>query len=400
MTGAYGGLPRFVQDVYFNGIIYLQIHISKGSWADHAPRWFLIVLPSAGLSPYSSALVRERSADRGARLCRQPLTNQSALRGLRAAVPEEASSAGAIDFPYSRPDGGRYADYRRNCRMMIVGFLVALLSILVGFTIAGGQLLLLLQWAEFLIIAGTAIGATLISTPFPVLKKVASAVFRSFRTARNDRKDYLQLLKTFSDLFMIAQKDGLLKFEEHVEDPRRSEILSRNRRLLANEFTLNFVVDTLKVLLTGGVPAHELESLMDADIEAFELESRPVVATLNRVADSLPGIGIVAAVLSIIVTMSSINQGAEFVGRHVAAALVGTFLGVLLCYGFVGPLATRVEHSVEAKIQYLEMIKTCVTCFARGHSPILAVEIARRTIPSENRPSFRELENHIRGRKG
>jgi chemotaxis protein MotA len=112
---------------------------------------------------------------------------------------------------------------------------------------------------------------------------------------------------------------------------------------------------------------------------------------LNRAADSLPGIGIVAAVLGIIVTMSSIDQGAEIVGRHIAAALVGTFLGVLLCYGFVGPLAVRVEHNIEAKLQYLETIKTCVVCFARGYSPILAVEIARRTIPSESRPSFSQL---------
>jgi chemotaxis protein MotA len=190
----------------------------------------------------------------------------------------------------------------------------------------------------------------------------------------------------------------LAALEDHVEDPQRSDILSKNTRFIEDENARTFFCDTLKVMLSGRVTPIELESLMDTEIETCETESRPVVAMLTKTADSLPGLGIVAAVLGIIVTMSSIDQGAEYVGRHVAAALVGTFLGVLLCYGFVGPLATNVEHRIESKIRYLVTIKACIAAWSRGHSPILAVEMARRTISSECRPSFLELEKHVRRR--
>jgi chemotaxis protein MotA len=154
----------------------------------------------------------------------------------------------------------------------------------------------------------------------------------------------------------------------------------------------------MKVLLSGGIPPQELETLIDAEIKTFELESKPISHTISKLGDSLPGLGIVAAVLGIIVTMSSIDQGAEAVGHHVAAALVGTFLGVLLAYGFVNPLAGNIEHNFETRIRYLETIKTCILSYAKGNPPILAVEMARRTIFSDERPTFSELENYVRGK--
>jgi chemotaxis protein MotA len=282
--------------------------------------------------------------------------------------------------------------------LLLFGILIVAFSILAGFLVSGGQVAVLLQWAELLIIGGAAIGSLLVSTPPAVLKKLARAIFDSGRPRRYGRQDYLELLKTFYEIFLVAQKDGLAALEDHVEDPWRSDVLSKNHRFIEDESARTFFCDTLKVMLSGRVTPHELESLMDTEIETCEAESRPLVGTLSRIADSLPGLGIVAAVLGIIVTMSSIDQGAEYVGRHVAAALVGTFLGVLLCYGFVGPLATNVEHTMESKIRYLLTIKACIAAWSKGHSPILAVEMARRTISSESRPSFMELEKHVRRR--
>lgn len=282
---------------------------------------------------------------------------------------------------------------------VIIGFAVVTVSIIVGFLIAGGNVLLLLQWAEFLIIGGAAFGSMLIASPLSLLKKIMAAIPKTFKPAHHSKQDYMELLKSFNDLFLVAQRDGLLAIEKHIETPEQSDILSVNKKFISNDFTKNFFCDTMKVMLTGGVPPHELEGLIDIEIETFEIESKPIAATLGRVGDSLPGLGIVAAVLGIIVTMASINQGAEAVGHHVAAALVGTFLGVLLAYGFVNPLAANIEHALEDEVRYLETIKACIVAYAKGNPPIIATEIARRTIFSDYRPSFTELERYIRGKK-
>ncbi len=171
-----------------------------------------------------------------------------------------------------------------------------------------------------------------------------------------------------------------MAIEKHIEDPLQSDILSKSEKFVKDTFTRDFFSDTMKVMLSGGIPPHELEGLIDAEIETFELESQPITSTISTVGDSLPGIGIVAAVLGIIVTMSSIDQGAEVVGHHVAAALVGTFLGVLMAYGFVNPLAKNIEHILEDKKRFLETIKTCIVAYAKGNPPILSIEMARRTI--------------------
>jgi chemotaxis protein MotA len=281
---------------------------------------------------------------------------------------------------------------------VIVGLAVVIISIIVGFTMAGGNLMLLLQWSEFLVIGGAAIGSVLIATPLSLLKKVVKEITHVIKPKHNSKQDYLDLLKSFNELFLIAQRDGLLSIEKHIENPDQSNILSQNKKFIENEFTKTFFCDTMKVLLSGGIPPHELEGLIDAEIKTFELESKPISHTISKLGDALPGLGIVAAVLGIIVTMSSIDQGAEAVGHHVAAALVGTFLGVLLAYGFVNPLAGNIEHNFETKIRYLETIKTCILSYAKGNPPILAVEMARRTIFSDDRPTFSELENYVRGK--
>ncbi len=281
---------------------------------------------------------------------------------------------------------------------VLIGIAVVIVSIITGFLIAGGNLVLLLQWSEFLVIGGAAIGGLLISSPLSLLKKIFAELPNVIKGNHYSKSDYMELLKSFNDLFLVAQRDGLLSIEKHVETPEESDILSQNKKFISNPFIRDFFCDTMKVMLTGGVPPHELESLIEAEIETFEIESKPIAATIGKVGDSLPGLGIVAAVLGIIITMGSIDKGAEVVGEHVASALVGTFLGVLLAYGFINPFASSVEHSIESKVRFLSTIKSCIVAYAKGNPPIIAVEIARRTIFSDERPTFSELENYVRGK--
>lgn len=282
--------------------------------------------------------------------------------------------------------------------MVIVGFVVVIGCVLVGFMLAGGNMAVLIQPSEFLIIGGAALGSLLISVPTSMLSKMIGYLTAAMGSHGNSKQDYLELLKAFNDLFLIAQRDGLLSIEAHVEDPKSSSILSTNKKFMHNEHAVAFFCDTMKVMLSGGIPPHELETLIDNEIETFEKESTPIAGTIQKVGDALPGLGIVAAVLGIIVTMGSINEGAEAVGHHVAAALVGTFLGVLMSYGFVGPLASNIEHQIEGKVQYLQTIKACIVGYAKGNPPIIAVELARRTIFSDSRPSFSELEDFLRNK--
>jgi chemotaxis protein MotA len=282
---------------------------------------------------------------------------------------------------------------------VIIGIVVVLVSVLVGFTVAGGKIPLLIQPAEFLVIGGAAIGSLLIASPLALIKKIVAAIPATMKSHSFTKDDYLELLKSFNDLFLVAQRDGLIAIEKHIEKPEDSEILSRSKKFIHDSFARDFFCDTMKVMLSGGVPPHEIESLLDTEIETYEMEQKPIGAQLSTTGDALPGLGIVAAVLGIIVTMGAINEGAEKVGHHVASALVGTFLGVLMAYGFIGPLATNIGHSLEHHLRYLETIKACIVAYAKGNPPIIAVEIARRTIFTDERPSFSELENYIRGKK-
>ncbi len=281
---------------------------------------------------------------------------------------------------------------------VIIGILVVIGAVIGGFLMAGGKLAVLLQPSEFVTIIGAAIGSLLISSPLSLLKKIFKSLPQLLKSEHYSKQDYLELLKGFNDLFLLAQRDGLLAIEKHTENPEESDILSKNKKFLENDFAKTFFCDTMKVMLSGGVPPHELEGLIDTEIETVEVESKPVINAISKVGDAFPGLGIVAAVLGIIVTMSSIDKGAAYVGMHVAAALVGTFLGVLIAYGFVSPMASNLEVSVEHKIRYLLTIKTCIVAYAKGNPPIIAVEMARRTIFSDERPTFSELENFMRGK--
>lgn len=259
--------------------------------------------------------------------------------------------------------------------------------------------MLLLQWAEFVIIGGSALGALLISTPMPVLKKIITYILSSLKSPGHSQANFVEVLQLLYELFQTARVKGLLHLESHVEKPEESELFAKYPIVRNNHHALEYITDSLKLLVVGGVPALELELILDADLETQEEEGRKPGLTLAKIGDSLPGLGIVAAVLGIVITMQSVGGPASEVGHHVAAALVGTFLGVLMCYGFVSPLASTIENQAAAEEVVLKCIKAGVVAYAKGMAPIVAVEFARRVISTDTRPSFGEVEEACRAIK-
>ncbi len=279
--------------------------------------------------------------------------------------------------------------------LVIVGSIIVLASVLGGFMMAGGPLLVLIQPAELVVIGGAALGALIIGTPLGILKALGGQMGRYF-SSRPSKADYLDLLGMLYQLFKITQQSGVMALEAHVEDVHKSSVISRYAKFLANHHAVAFLSDSIKVIILGGIAPHDLEALMDEDLHVHHEETGKPAATLNKLGDSLPGLGIVAAVLGIVVTMQSIDGPVEEIGHHVAAALVGTFLGILLCYGFVGPMATNLEHIVAEEAHYLVCIKTGVLAVYKGFPPAIAVEFARRVLPGDVRPSFEETEQYCK----
>jgi chemotaxis protein MotA len=275
--------------------------------------------------------------------------------------------------------------------LAIVGAGIVTAAVIGGFLWEGGKLLVLFQPAEFLIIGGAGMGSLLISLPTKVIKAMIGQIMGTLK-GMPTKESYTKILVMLYEIFQAARKDGLVAMETHVEKPTESKILAKYPEFLANHHLLAFFVDTMRLILSGGVPAHDLEALIDSDLDTHHTEmSRPPNA-LAKLGDSLPGLGIVAAVLGVVITMGSIGGSTEVVGEKVAAALVGTFLGVLLSYGFVQPLATNMENVNQEWSQYYVVIKQALLGFHKGMAPSIAVEFARRSISSDVRPGFVELE--------
>jgi chemotaxis protein MotA len=262
-----------------------------------------------------------------------------------------------------------------------------------------GQVLVLMQPAEFLIIVGAAAGTTLIGNPMAVIKKLIGGIAGAFKSSPFNKKFYLETLKMLNDLFVYARKNGMVKLESDIEDPPKSPVFSKYPGFLKNHHAVAFICDSLRMSISGGVPHYELDQMMEIDMDVHHHEANVPVAALSTVADSLPGLGIVAAVLGVVITMGAIGGPPKEIGEKVAAALVGTFLGILLCYGFVGPLAANMTKLNDAEGQYYNVLRIAVISYIRGSAPILAVEFARRAIPSEVRPKFQEMEAACRGGK-
>jgi chemotaxis protein MotA len=274
----------------------------------------------------------------------------------------------------------------------LIGVAVVVGSVLGGFMIAGGKIMALVQISEFIVVGGTALGTILISTPLPVIKALARDIPRILKPSPFSGTLYLESLKMLFELFQMAQRDGLVAIESHIESPDKSSLFKKYPMVVAQHHAMTFLCDSLRLVLMGSVPPHDLEMLLDSEIDVHHEQEAKSATVLSKVSDSLPGIGIVAAVLGVVVTMAAISGPVEKVGEHVAAALTGTFLGVLLAYGFVGPLGTALEHVQASETRYYHFIKASVVAVAKGSTPIVSVEFARRAITSEVRPTFVQME--------
>ena len=274
---------------------------------------------------------------------------------------------------------------------IIIGAIIVFGSVAGGFILEGGEILALYQPLELLIIGGAALGALVIASPLGVIKGIISQS-KGVLTSGLGKQDYLDLLVMMFEIFNVARKDGLVGLENHIEHPHESSILQRYPKFLKDHHALSFFADTMRVIISGAVQPHDLEDLMDSDIDTLHAEEERPSSALNSVADSLPGLGIVAAVLGVVLTMSAIDGPPEEIGHKIGAALVGTFLGILGCYGFVGPLAASMKHRLSDNHQYLTCMKNALLAFNKGVAGVIAVEFARRTLYAEVRPDFLELE--------
>ncbi len=282
----------------------------------------------------------------------------------------------------------------------IIGILVVIGSVLGGFMMANGPIHALVVPSEYVIIGGTSVGTMLISTPRTVLASIAGKLKGVLAANPFNQGYYLTALNLQYELFQLARKDGLVALEAHIERPEESKVFQKYPEVLARHHAVSFLCDSLRLVLVGSVPPHDLEQLMESEIEVHHEEEEKSVTALTKVADALPAIGIVAAVLGIVVTMQSIAGPIEEIGHHVAAALVGTFLGVLLSYGFVHPIASNIEALNQAEGRFLSVIKAGVVAFAKGLAPIICVEFARRAIFAGDRPTFQVMEDSCKGLKG
>ena len=275
--------------------------------------------------------------------------------------------------------------------IVIVGLLVVMFSVVIGYTEHGGSLMILFQPAEYLIIGGAALGAMIVGTPVSSLKMLGSQLAGITKSGAT-KHDYVELLTMLYNLFRTAQQSGVMALETHAEEPQKSPILSAYPKFMAHHGAPAFLCDSLKVMIMGGVAPHDFDDLMEHDIETHHHDVVQPANALTRMADALPGLGIVAAVLGVVITMGKIDGPPSELGHSVAVALVGTFLGVFGAYGFVGPMASSLEMRATASTKYFECMKTALLACQKGLPPAIAIEFARRVLPDQVRPSFSDTE--------
>lgn len=282
--------------------------------------------------------------------------------------------------------------------LFIVGFLVVLLSVAGGYIMHGGILAVLWQPSEFIIILGAALGAFLIANSMHLVKETGKRLPRAIFGSATSEKTYLDLLGLLFDLFNKARREGMMSIESDIEVPAESGIFTRYPALLKDNRIIEFLTDNLRIMTSSNLAPHEIEAMIDTEIETQLHELSEPAHAMHRVADGLPGFGIVAAILGIVITMQKLGGPPEALGQSVAAALVGTFVGIFIAYGFVGPMSNRLQEVADAEIKMFECIKAAIVATSNGLPPQLAVEFARKTLYSGDRPSFAELDEHIRSR--
>jgi len=282
---------------------------------------------------------------------------------------------------------------------LIIGLVVVVGSVIGGYVMHHGKVAVLWQPTEFIIILGAGIGSMIMANPPHVLKAVGAGIVSLLKPNPFDKKAYGELLQVLFQIFNKARKDGLVGLESHIEDPSKSDIFSKYPGFMHHHHAVSLLADTLKVLLTGTIEDHNLAEILDMDLDQHHHEAAQVPGAIAVVGDAMPAFGIVAAVLGVIITMGAIGGPASEIGAKVAAALVGTFIGILLCYGLFGPMAKAIETRNASEHAYLMCIKTALLSFARGDAPMTAVEFARRNIEPGDRPTFAELEELAKAAK-
>ena len=283
---------------------------------------------------------------------------------------------------------------------VIIGYVVILASVVGGFVMAGGHVGSLIQPLEVLMIAGAAVGAFVVANSGKVIKSTMSTLPTVFKGSRFTKTLYLELLSLLYDVLAKVRKEGLMSIENEVESPEQSPIFSKYPMILSDHHAMEFLTDYLRIMVGGNLNAFEIENLMDVEIETHHHEGEVPVQAVNRLADGLPAFGIVAAVMGVVHTMESVGLPPAELGKLIAAALVGTFLGILLAYGFVGPLGTLLEHKLNESTKMYQCMKVTLLASLNGYAPQVAVEFGRKVLYSTERPTFKELEEEVKNRKG
>jgi len=279
--------------------------------------------------------------------------------------------------------------------MFILGLIIVLFSITSGYYFSGGDFILLWQPSELLIIIGGGIGAAFISSPPEKIKQTLSSLKYLFKVRPYNKEDYTDLLRTYFLIFRLMRSKGLAEIESHIENPKSSEIFSQSKLMINNEDLLDFTRDNLRLIVSGINDVHQLEVSMNSEIDIYETYRFAPSKNFLTIGDSLPALGIVAAVLGVILTMKSISQPPEVLGSMIAAALVGTFSGVLFSYGLCNPVGYFLQKYALSQIQILEVIKTGILCYAEGQAPSSIVEFMRKNISPEYKPNFYQVDKVI-----
>src|ERR1700733_14004815 len=274
----------------------------------------------------------------------------------------------------------------------IIGIVVVFGAVLAGYLMEKGPLAVLIQPAELIIILGAAIGTVLIANPLHILTKIGGGIGGVFGSSAFTKQRYLETLKMMYELFNRARRDGMMSLESDSDAPQQSAIFSKYPAFLKDHHVLAFVCDSIRMASSGNIEPFDADQMIEMDMEVHHHEATQPVAALSTMADSLPGLGIVAAVLGVVITMGALGGPPEEIGHKVAAALVGTFLGILLCYGLIGPISQNMNKAAEDEHAYYQVLRVMIVAFMKGTAPSMAVEIGRRAIPGHVRPSFQDAE--------
>jgi chemotaxis protein MotA len=276
-----------------------------------------------------------------------------------------------------------------------VGAIVVFVSVIGGYMALGGKLGVLWQPFELVIIFGAALGAMVIGSTKPLLGKIGKAIGQAAKGPQHTKDDYLELLSLLYAIFKLAKTKGMLAIESHIERPEESSLFAQFPRFMGDHHALVFLCDYLRMMTLGTDNPHEMETLIDEEIETHHAELMQAQTAIQTMAGALPALGIVAAVLGVIKTMGSITEPPEVLGKLIGGALVGTFLGVFLAYGFVEPLAVVLKICYDAESKYYQCIKAGLLAHMAGYAPAVSVEFARKVLFSNTRPTFYEVEEAV-----